>query len=93
MERCMVVWQLKDWSGGECSFEVIKGALLLFFPFTGYVLACEHRKRVGNISKVLDETSVEVGQFKEDLNMFDLRSSGPCGYTFDLELIHCNGVL
>ena len=60
-----VIRKNKDWSGGDLSFEDIKGRLFFGAPFPLCISFSQVKQEAGMMGEILYEPTIEVGESQE----------------------------
>ena len=59
-KRGREIWEVKDWLGGECAFQCLKGIIARLVPGPEMSLFGEVKEGAGSIRVVGNEASIEV---------------------------------
>src|SRR6266571_5103342 len=78
----------KYWGSGECFFEYVEGFAGLLGELIRDLFTSETSEGDHNIGVIENETSIEVGETEEGLNILDFPWLGPILYNLNLCLVH-----
>ena len=87
-ERGSEVREVEDGFGEEEAFEGVEGGLTSRGPIPGEVFLGEVEEGAGNIGVVRDETSVEIGEAEERVNVFHLGGGRPVCDSVEFDRVH-----
>ena len=79
MNREIWIEVTEDRGGGKTTFEFIESFLSLSRPFEAWILPEEGRHGGGDVGITVNESTVEVGEAKEDLDIVNGGGSRPFG--------------
>ena len=82
----------EDWSLGKSLLEGVKHGISLGIPVPRYVFAGEASMGHNDVRIVENETSIEVGEAKEGLNLLEILRSWPLENSVNFGLRHGDGV-
>jgi len=78
----------EDRSGGECIFEKVEGVVGFLVEVEGGTFVSKAGERNNDVRVVVNESTVEVGEAQEGLDVFHLPRLGPVADGLDLVCSH-----
>ena len=93
MEGFGQVGRNEDWSGSDTSLQPSECGALSSPPVPTGIVSGQVEEWVGMFQEVLDEPSVEVGEFEEGLHFLLIHWSGPLSNASNLDWVHCDRVV
>jgi len=78
----------EDWSGGECIFEEVEGVAGFLVEVEGGTFVSKAGEWNNDVGVVVNESTVEVSEAQEGLDVFHLPQLGPVVDGLDLVCSH-----